>query len=444
MSEARGQGASVINRSASSVIETEVLIEEARQRQKRRHIWIGSVLTVAVALGLGLYFTVASFSTSALSVSRVHRGGPVLAGNTGFHIDVFVGRTAYELNLDNGDVRLAVPLPYDGLPASPNGYEFGPFDLEYIATAGGVFLPETARGGFTISNDLQSVHALSITSRPLPEGSTSRWALGSAPNTLLAFTEIERTNSEGEAYPDLTTEREVTTKGTVLFTRTLHLSSSMSRQLSSGAPISQAANGVVVVPGSGGPGGTPIELVDKANGSVKRWLGYGGKAISGGDHVVWIGSSKPSNESAPRPPPDALHITDRRTGADTVVPAPTGFMPSSLVISPDDTKVAVGWGSPNGDVASLGIIDLNTGAMKLVPDVTDADDPGDPVWAPGSRWLFFQTQGPGVGFGISAYKLGARTVDPLSLPSYVNATANVTIGGHIIPALTEFHAFTVW
>ena len=56
-------------------------------------MWIGSVLTVAVALGLGLYFTVVSISTRAVSVSKMHRGGPVLAGNTGFHIDVFVGRT---------------------------------------------------------------------------------------------------------------------------------------------------------------------------------------------------------------------------------------------------------------------------------------------------------------------------------------------------------------
>jgi len=443
VSEGRGQAATVINSPVSSVVETQVLIEEARQRQKRRHIWIGSVLTLAVALGCGLFFTVSSFSTHAVSVSKIHRGGPMLAGNTGLHIDIFVGRTAYELNLNNGEVRSAVPLPYDGLPASPNGYEFGPAGLEYIATAGGVFLPESARGGFVVSDDLQTVHSLSITSRPLPEGSTSRWALGSTPKTLIAFTEIERTNSEGEAYPDFTTEREVTTQGTVLFTRTLHLPPTMSRQLSY-APISQAANGDIVVPGSGGLGGSPIELVDEANGSIVRSLGYGGDAILGGDHLVWIGSTQPSKEDVPSPLPDALHITDLRTGADTVVPAPMGFIPSSFVISPDDTKVAVGWGAPTGDAASLGIVDLNTGAMKLVPNVTDADDPGDPVWAPGSRWLVFQTQGPGVGFGISAYKLGAGTVDPLSLPSYVNATANVTIGGHFIPALTEFHAFTVW
>jgi hypothetical protein len=79
--------------------------------------------------------------------------------------------------------------------------------------------------------------------------------------------------------------------------------------------------------------------------------------------------------------------------------------------------------------------------MKLVPDSTHASAL---VWAPSSRWLFFQTQGPGVGFGISAYKTGASSAAPLSLPRYVHATATVTIDGHRIPSLSEFHAFTLW
>ncbi len=431
----------VTDRSARADTVTHVLIEEARRRQRRRHVWIASVLMAALVVGLGLFFTVASLGSRAGPASAVRRGGPVLVGDTGLHLDVFVGRTAYELNLDNGEVRSAVALPYGDLPTSPNGYVFGPADVDYIATAGGVFLPESTRGGFVVSDDLQSVHGLSITSGSFPKGSTSQWEPGSAPNTLIAITEIERTNSRGDAYLVSATERDVTTQGKVLFTRSLHVPPTTAPQTESGAPISQTARGIIVVQGSGGSGGSPLELVNQDSGAVVRSLGYGGDAIASGEHLVWIGSTEPGTKDASSSQPDALHITDVRTGDDMVVRSPLGFLPAFFVVSPDGTKVAMEWGSPNGDATSLGIVDVKTGAMKLVPDVTDA---GDVVWAPGSRWLFFQTQGSGVGFGISGYELGAPTVDPLPLPSYVNATANVTIDGHLIPAMTEFHSFTVW
>jgi hypothetical protein len=431
----------VTDPSATVDRETQVLIEEARQHQRRRHLWIGTILMAALVIGLGVFLTVASSGTRVAPVSPVRRGGPVLAGDTGLHLDVFVGRTAYALNLDTGEVRSAVALPYDDLPTSPDGYGFGPADLEYIATAGGIFLPESARGGYVVSDDLQSVHPLSITSRRLPRGSTSRWEPGVAPDTLIAVTEIERTDSGGKASLVSATEREVTTKGKVLFTRALRLPSTTVPPTGEGAPISQTTDGLIVMQGSGGPGGSPLELVDQENGSVVRSPGYGGDAVASGDHLVWFGTTEPGTKNAPSASPDALHITDLRTGADTVFPGPSGFTPTIFVVSPDGTKVAAEWGSVNGNAASLGIVDLQTGAMKLVPDSTHASAL---VWAPSSRWLFFQTQGPGVGFGISAYKTGASSAAPLSLPRYVHATATVTIDGHRIPSLSEFHAFTLW
>lgn len=135
-----------------------------------------------------------------------------------------------------------------------------------------------------------------------------------------------------------------------------------------------------------------------------RSLGYGEDAIASGDHLVWFGPTEPWTKTAPNPSPDALHITDLRTDTDRVSLAASGFIPAICVVSPDATKVAVKWGSVNGDVASVGIIDLETGAMEPDPiPRTRLPSYGPQVHSGSSS----KHEDPGVGFGIPAYKMGA-------------------------------------
>jgi hypothetical protein len=375
--------------------------EDTRRRRRRR--WTIAAAAVALIIGAEVFLGVTTPVKRTTAGSIVRSGGPVLPGQTGLHIDAFVGNSAYVMNLDTGQVRSAVAIPY--------GY-LGGFN-NFIPRAGGVFLELSFGRNFVMPDDLQSVRSVSMGySAPALRPDAVILVNTSCPPHARACT--ARGNTQ---------EVEVTVRGQVL------------RSLPSDAvlPIAEGTSGLVV---DAGRPDRRLELLDQAHGSVVRSLGYAWEpnssfaAIAGSDRLVWMGSSTPRDPRVINPPSVAFHITDLHTGADVVVPNPPGLLPWSLAVDPRGDQAAVLWrrqeasspslGSQN---AFLGIVDLATRQVQPVPGASRAADPL--VWAPRGKWLFFGTarpSSPGVcGYAneLSAYKVGARTADPLSVPHYV-------------------------
>jgi hypothetical protein len=157
--------------------------------------------------------------------------------------------------------------------------------------------------------------------------------------------------------------------------------------------------------------------------------------MAGGDRLVWIGSITPWYPNFLNPPV-AVHVTDLRTGSDTVIGNPPGLLPYSLRVSPNGDKVAVLWELPDakseslrGAAAFLGIVDIATRQVEPVPDAAGVTDLL--AWAPRGDWLFFGTShppiAPGYANGFSAYKAGTSTAQPLLLPKYAVSPAWITV-----------------
>ena len=98
--------------------------------------------------------------------------------------------------------------------------------------------------------------------------------------------------------------------------------------------------------------------MEPTTGQVLRTLGYAWDSgssfagMAGGDRLVWIGTGAPWYPNFVNPPV-AVHITDLRTGSDTVIGNPPGLLPYSLAVSPNAEKVAVLWEPPDTRSPSL-------------------------------------------------------------------------------------------
>lgn len=378
--------------------------------RRRRRLWIVGLAVIALVVGVEVVLGVVNPGGRTTPGSLERNGGPVLPGRTGLHVDAFVGRNAYVMNLDTGQVRSAVAIPYGYLTGFNN----------FIPRAGGVFLELSFGRNFVMPNDLQSVRSLSIKGYSAPAlRSDAVILITTPPCPPPAHACTSRGNTQ---------EVDVSIRGKVL--RSLALDPSAS------APVAEGSSGLVV---DEGPPDRRLELLDQTHGSVLRSLGYPFDsgftfaAMAGNDRFVWIGSSI----RIPWSDPPAvnlhainLHVTNLHSGADVVIPNPSNLLPESLAVDPKGDKVAVLWRYPEANnlgvryrKAFLGIVDLTTRRIQPVPGASHAADPL--VWAPRGKWLFFGTTlPPGSGscnyaVGLSAYRLGARTEDPLSVPKYV-------------------------
>jgi hypothetical protein len=372
-------------------------------RRRRRRWWSIAVAAVALIIGAEVFVGVTTPAKRATPGSIVRSGGPVLPGRTGLHIDAFVGNNAYVMNLETGQVRSAVAIPYGLLVGFNN----------FIPRAGGVFLSLSFGRNFVMPDDLQSVRSVS----------TGHSAPALRPDAVILINTSCPPHARSCTSLGNTQEVEVSIRGKVL--RSLPFDAVL--------PIAEGTSGLVV---DAGPPDRRLELLDQAHGSVLRSLGYAWEtsfsftAIAGSDRLVWIGSSTPSDPRVINPPSVALHITDLHTGADVVIPNPSNLLPESLAVDPKGDKVAVLWRYPEANnlgvkyrKAFLGIVDLSSRRIQPVPGASHAADPL--VWAPRGKWLFFgTTHPPGSGscnyaVGLSAYRLGTRTANPLSVPHYV-------------------------
>ncbi len=377
--------------------DTRVLFEEARRRRRRRRVGIAIGLALCVALGAGMLFGFSTTSPPHNALGSAWRsGGPVLPGNTGLHVDVFVLHGAYVMDLNTGRVRSAASIPnYLG------GY------IDVIPRSGHVYLDLPFGVSVVLPDNLQSVRNLSIRGYPAP---------GLHSGALVFFT--------GKR------EAEVDVRGHVL--RSVPLASG------SESPVAEGSSGLVVM---GGPPGRRLDLLEPTSGRVLRTLGYAWDSgnsfagMAGSDRLVWIGSKTPWYPNFLNPPV-AVHVTDLRTGTDTVIGNPPGLLPYSLAVSPNTDKVAVLWERPDvkspdlrSDDSFLGIADLETTQIQPVPDAAGVTDLL--AWSPHGGWLLFGTSHPpislGYANGFSAYKVGTNNAQPLSLPKYAVSPLWITV-----------------
>ena len=257
--------------------DTHALFEEARHRRRRRQVWIGSVLVLSLALGAGFLFGSAPAPRVRTTVGSVVRsGGPLLPGKTGLHVDVFAWTGTYVMNLDTGQVRSADIPSY----------------INLTPRAGSVFL-QRGDGSIVLPDNLQSLRRLPIEGFSAP---------GLRPDTFVVL------SSRGNK------ELEVDARGKVLRSVTFTPCDC--------SPVAEGTSGLVVMEG---PPLRRLDVLD-AKGVVRQSLGYAWEkgssfaAMAGNDRLVWIGSNAPWYPNFLNPPvPVAVHITDLRTGTDTVI-----------------------------------------------------------------------------------------------------------------------------
>src|SRR5580704_10032139 len=71
--------------------------EEAPRR--RRRLWIVGLAVIALVVAVEVVLGVVNPGGRTTPDSLERSGGPVLPGRTGLHVDAFVGRNAYVMNL---------------------------------------------------------------------------------------------------------------------------------------------------------------------------------------------------------------------------------------------------------------------------------------------------------------------------------------------------------
>jgi hypothetical protein len=126
-----------------------------------------------------------------------------------------------------------------------------------------------------------------------------------------------------------------------------------------------------------------LVLVNRRSGAVRQLLGHAVSAVAAGAHAAaWV----PADCVQPCP----LRVGDLRTGHRLTYRMPEGRRPKAGAFSPDGHSVALTFGprgsqDPSGRV---GVLDLRTGAVALVPDLHTAPELGAHLaWSPDSRWL---------------------------------------------------------
>ena len=126
-----------------------------------------------------------------------------------------------------------------------------------------------------------------------------------------------------------------------------------------------------------------LVLVDRRSGTARRVLGHAASAVAAGDHAVaWM----PADCVNPCP----LRVGDLRTGDRRGYPMPDGWSPRSGAFAPDGRRVALTFVPRGGQgrTGRVGVLDLRTGAVAMVPDLGTAPDLGAHLtWSPDGRWL---------------------------------------------------------
>ncbi len=119
-----------------------------------------------------------------------------------------------------------------------------------------------------------------------------------------------------------------------------------------------------------------------------------------------------------------LVLVDRRTGDRRTYPMPEGRRPKSGAFSPDGHSVALTFGPRGGQDATgrVGVLDLRTRAVAVVPDLRTAPDLGAHLaWSSDSRWLVIGVPWPDHQ-AIALWRPGgALRVLPTELPGRAGA-----------------------
>jgi len=160
-----------------------------------------------------------------------------------------------------------------------------------------------------------------------------------------------------------------------------------------------------------------LVLVDRRSGAVPRVLGHAVSAVAAGARAAaWV----PADCVYPCP----LRVGDLRTGDRRTYPMPEGRKPKSGAFSPDGRSVALTFG-PRGSqdgTGRVGVLDLRTRAVALVPDLHTAPDLGAHLaWSSDSRWLVIGVPWPDHQ-AIALWRPGgALRVLPTELPGRAGA-----------------------
>jgi hypothetical protein len=145
--------------------------------------------------------------------------------------------------------------------------------------------------------------------------------------------------------------------------------------------------------------------------------------VVGGDLVVWADAN-------------VLHIAESDGQAERVVTGPSGDWATSLVISPDGSRIGVVWQPAPGtrDAGAGGvvaIVDSSDGSSTTVPRSVGATDPL--AWSPDGNRLFFPRTGPkGTSVTMVSYLIGSHEavsmrIPRVHLPGSFNSTAGAVI-----------------
>jgi hypothetical protein len=132
---------------------------------------------------------------------------------------------------------------------------------------------------------------------------------------------------------------------------------------------------------------------------------------------------------------NTIHIVNADGAAGPTISGPAGTWATSVVFSPDGSKLAVGWAPAPGSAGatSIGqvdaeshvmIVNTSSGAESTVPDSSGVSGPV--AWTPdGSRIFFGQVRDNGTSTSIATFLLGSHASQRLKIPG-VELTRDTT------------------
>ena len=379
--------------SSSPTPEAQALIEEARRHQRRRHRQLAALIVLIVVVS-GVVLISSTRAPRNTVPNRADRGAPkgtpLVRSRTPLTLDLFWSQPSgygpganVSVNLSNGAVHTA-PEVLSVFGLARQGYILG----------------STTNAAASMSYDLRhTLHTWTgeYGDYPVPANNPSDIWVSSGTGTATELNQYEAPVAPTVAIPALT-----------------------------------------VVEGQAGPnlvigGSLPTELLELWSPAQHRVLAtFGGQEYSDAlptvnqSHVVWSDR-------------DAVHIDGANGAPGPVLVGPKGDVATSLVISPDGTRIAIIFQPAPGttDARTGGVVDIadvSDGSIMTVPGSAGARDLL--AWSPdGSRIFFPRFNRTNTSVTMTTYELGSQratsfAIPGLQLPSNFNgASGSVVVVG---------------